>query len=145
MRKIYINLGLLACLLVCNVSFADVQVWKLKQPKEVYPVANDYETSHNVGKCSSQRTKRRAHMYSSHNLHKKLDNELILGSYEYCCSYEYYDTGATKSKKCDPQCVDIARLSKEREKASGRRGIVQGLGILGGSVLGLSGVTLLGN
>lgn len=131
MRKIYTGLAL--CLLVCNVSFADVQVWKLKQAPEVYPVANDYETSHNVGKCSSQRTKRRAHMYSSHNLHKKLDNEMINACYVTCQTIAA--AGADNSAREAMSCVDTCRTQEREQRQDGKEGIQNVVNTLGTGAL----------
>lgn len=46
----------------------------IKTMPDTYPVAINNE-AHIVSKCSSERTKRRAHLFTSHNEQKRLDND----------------------------------------------------------------------
>ena len=74
---------LLPFILLLSVSPAlgEVSLYELvdkQKDAKVYPVGN-YHESQIVSKCDSGGVKRRAMMYSSHNLQKKFDNDWKLG------------------------------------------------------------------
>ena len=84
---------------------AEVRVAEF-EGKAAYNVGN-YGESHNVGTCDSGRTKRRAHLLSSHLKHKKLDNELINRCFSTC---EFLaETDPAQAVSCIRECNDRER------------------------------------
>ena len=70
--------------LICQQSLAQVKLADFETtPKTTYPVSQ-YEEGHIVEKCSSERTKRRAHMFSASNFNKTLDVEMQSRCYNTC-------------------------------------------------------------
>ena len=74
-------LSLILLFLILSPAFGEVNLYELvdnKKDAKVYPVGN-YHESQIVSKCDSKSVKKRAMLFSSHNLQKKFDNDWKLG------------------------------------------------------------------
>lgn len=113
-----------------------VRVVKTKRtPRTVYITQPD-ANGQLIGQCSDHELA--ARNWSGHNRHKQLDNQLILGSLDYCCDTRYNDQGQLVKRVCDPTCA----LAHREHEAQQRRDVVDLIKGVANFGLGVAGLTL---
>ncbi len=106
------KLILVCLLLTANLAVnADVAVADLES--SYYPVAAENEEySHNVGTCDSERTKRRAHLFSKSNYNKMKDVEMQSVCYK-TCEKLAEEQDASEALSCIRECNDQQREQRQ--------------------------------